>query len=314
MEDEIDQFCFTEDVGLSKKPVDISNSETESVDISSIHPRQLIITQIDSESEEEEDQMDQKKRPGLRGLLARNKGGSSKEVPKTQPPEIPVPPPPTDPGLLPMPNLKKRRPDQGSEEGELAPRKENKQEKTTKDPRDKRGSSVDSRDEVKVHQPQQFWASRLEMDGAVIPYDASIWDTQRGHANYLAQALQQPLLLPREMESISRMKQPDLFMSLKKDLAMVIRSSIFHIFKISYIYIYMICQAHSQLHLLSPCKSPNKFMWLRIGYEGQPLTLTLKSRTDMMLKKHSARQTMKEHNWPRSSRLQKMGEKVLRLG
>ena len=50
----------------------------------------------------------------------------------------------------------------------------------------------------------------------------------------------------------------------------------------------MICQAHSQLHLLSPCRSPNKFMWLRTGYEVQPLTLTLKSKIDMMLKKHSA--------------------------
>ena len=55
--------------------------------------------------------MDQKKRPSLSGLLAKNKGGSFKETPKTQPPEIPAPPPPTDPGLMAMPNLKKRRPD-----------------------------------------------------------------------------------------------------------------------------------------------------------------------------------------------------------
>ena len=130
--------------------------------------------------------MDQKKKPGLRGLLAKNKGGSSKEAPKTQPPEIPAPPPPTDPGLLAMPNLKKRRTNQGLEEGKLIPQKENKQQKTTKDLRDKRGSSVDSRDEVEVRWPQQPWASRLEMDGAAIPYDASIWDAPRGHANYLA--------------------------------------------------------------------------------------------------------------------------------
>ena len=98
--------------------------------------------------------MDQKKRPGLRGLLANtNKGGSSKEALKTQPPEIPAPPPPTDLSLLVMPNLKKRRPDQGLEEGELVPCKENKQQKTTKDPRDKRGNSVDSRDEVEVCWP-----------------------------------------------------------------------------------------------------------------------------------------------------------------
>ena len=84
LEEEIDQFCFVEDKGPSKKPVDISDSETESANLSSIHPKQLVITRIDSESEEEEEERDQKKRPGLKGLLAsRNKGGSSKEAPKT---------------------------------------------------------------------------------------------------------------------------------------------------------------------------------------------------------------------------------------
>ena len=39
------------------------------------------------------------------------------------------------------------------EEGELVPRKENKQQKMTKDPRDKRGNSVDSKDEVEVCRP-----------------------------------------------------------------------------------------------------------------------------------------------------------------
>ena len=61
LEEEIDQFCFVEDVGPSEKLVDISDSKTESVNLSSIHPKQLIITQVDSESEEEEEQMDQKK-------------------------------------------------------------------------------------------------------------------------------------------------------------------------------------------------------------------------------------------------------------
>ena len=112
LEEEIDQFRFVENVRPSEKPVDISDSETNSIDISSVHPKQLVITQIDSESKEEEDHMDQKKRPGLRGLLAKNRGGSSKEASKTQSlPEIPVPPPPTDFSLQVMPNLKKRRTD-----------------------------------------------------------------------------------------------------------------------------------------------------------------------------------------------------------
>ena len=58
----------------------------------------------------------------------------------------------------------------------------------------------------------------------------------RGHANYLAQALQQPILFPRDMDSIRRMKQPDLFMSLKRDLAMVSCPSIIQVFKISFFF------------------------------------------------------------------------------
>ena len=61
LEEEIDQFRFVENVRLSEKLVDISDSETKSINISSVHPKQLIITQVDSKSEEEEEQMDQKK-------------------------------------------------------------------------------------------------------------------------------------------------------------------------------------------------------------------------------------------------------------
>ena len=156
LEEEIDQFRFAEDVGPSEKLVDISDSKTESVNLSSVHPKQLIITRIDSESEEEKEVMDQKKRPGLKGLIAsKNKGGSSKEAPKTQLPAIPPPHPPNDLGLLPMPNLKKRRPYHELEEGEVASRNDNKQQKVAKDPRDKRGASIDSRNKAEVCRPQR---------------------------------------------------------------------------------------------------------------------------------------------------------------
>ena len=153
-----------------------------------------------------------------------------KEAPKTQLPVIPPLPPLTDLGLLAMPNLKKRKPDHELEEGKVALQKENKQQKMAKDPRDKRGPSVDNKDEAKVRRPQQTWAPQLELEGAAILYDALIWDASRGHANYLAQALQQPLLLPRDMDSIQRTKQPDLFMSLKRDLAMVSCSSLIQVY------------------------------------------------------------------------------------
>ena len=39
LEEEIDQFHFMEDVGPSEKLVDISDSEIESVSLSSVHPK-----------------------------------------------------------------------------------------------------------------------------------------------------------------------------------------------------------------------------------------------------------------------------------
>ena len=54
-----------------------------------------------------------------------------------------------------------------------------------------------------------------------IPYDSMIRESSRGHSMYLAQALEQPPLLLKDMEALRRMRQPDLFMSLKRDLAMV---------------------------------------------------------------------------------------------
>ena len=48
-----------------------------------------------------------------------------------------------------MPNLKKKKPVQELEEGEVAPQKGTKQQKT-KDPRDKRATSIDSRDDAEL--------------------------------------------------------------------------------------------------------------------------------------------------------------------
>ena len=75
--------------------------------------------------------------------------------------------------------------------------------------------------EAEVRRPQRTWAPRLELDGTPIPWDASIRSFQVGHSGNIAEALQQPLLLPKDIDAVRRFKQPDLFLSLKRDLAMV---------------------------------------------------------------------------------------------
>ena len=100
-----------------------------------------------------------------------------------------------------------------------------KQQKTTKDPKDKKSSYVDSREEqtlAKVVWPlYRTWSPQLEVDGAAIPWNASIRDYQKAHSAHVAEALEQPLLLPKDMDDARKLKQHELFMSLKMDLAMV---------------------------------------------------------------------------------------------
>ena len=84
-----------------------------------------MIARPDNTSEEEEDEMVLNRgNKGLRELMAaRNKVPTSKEAPKSQVPPILPPPPPlplTNLRLHAIPNLKKKRPVQELEEGEMA--------------------------------------------------------------------------------------------------------------------------------------------------------------------------------------------------
>ena len=83
---------------------------------------------------------------------------------------------------------------------------------------------MDNREEqnlVEVRLQQHAWSPRLEVDGAAISWNASIREYQRGHSTHVAEALEQPLLLPKDMDALRKLKQYDLFLSLKRDLALV---------------------------------------------------------------------------------------------
>jgi len=143
---EIDQFHLKEEGKALERPMELSNSEVNFDRSSATHPPKLVVARIDNNSEEEKD-MALNSRKGLKDLVAgRNKGSSSKEAPKTQlPPNPPLPPLPSPLSLLPDLNLqKKKRKENDIEEGEIAPLRGPKQQKTTKDrPRE---TSVESRE------------------------------------------------------------------------------------------------------------------------------------------------------------------------
>ena len=83
---------------------------------------------------------------------------------------------------------------------------------------------MDSQEEPPVAQvprPARTWLPKLEVDGVPIAYDASFRHYRGGHAGLVAEALEQPLLLPKDMEAYRNFNHPELFLSLKRELAMV---------------------------------------------------------------------------------------------
>ena len=63
-----------------------------------------------------------------------------------------------------------------------------------------------------------IWNPSLELDRALLPLDSSIRDFQKGKVGYVANALEQPLLLPQDMANLRSLKKHKVFLTLKRDL------------------------------------------------------------------------------------------------
>ena len=160
------------------------------------------ITYIADTTDEEED-MTPKTGPTLKELMRnRNKVPSPHDKNKSKQSANPPPPPPQAPadlGLKPNPDLRRKRPVEPTEEGELGPSKGTKQARPTQEHRGRRAHSVESREEqpvAQVRRSPRTWSPVLEVDGAPIAMDASLRHFRGGHAGRMADALLQPLLLP----------------------------------------------------------------------------------------------------------------------
>ena len=83
---------------------------------------------------------------------------------------------------------------------------------------------MDNREEplvAQVRRPTRTWSPVLEVDGMPITYDTTLRHYREGHAGLVAEALEQSLLLPQDMEAYRTFIHHELFLSLKRDLAIV---------------------------------------------------------------------------------------------
>ena len=109
---------------------------------------------------------------------------------------------------------------------------------------------MDNREEpsaAQVHRSPRTWSPVLEVDGAPIAIDATLRHFRGGYAGMLAEALEQPLLLPQDMAAYRSFNHPDLLLSLKRDLAIVSYSA--HLSFI-YMYLHFITEVTLLLHVL----------------------------------------------------------------
>ena len=130
---------------------------------------------MEDSSDNEEEEMTPKPGPSLRELMkGRNKAHSPQEANKSKPPMNPPPPPPQLPAdleLKPIPELRRKRHQEATEEGEISPPKGSKQQRQSQDQRSRRSNSVDSREELlvaQVRRPTRIWSPKLEVDGVPI--------------------------------------------------------------------------------------------------------------------------------------------------
>ena len=144
--------------------------------------------------------------PSLRDLMKnRNKAPSPQDKNKSKPPVNPPSPQlPADLRLKLNPDLRRKRHTEVTEEGEMGSAKGSKQPRQSQDQRNRRSNSVDSGEEppvAQVRRPTRIWSPKLEVDGVPIAYDASLRHYRGGHAGLVAEALEQPILLPNDMEA-----------------------------------------------------------------------------------------------------------------
>ena len=125
---------------------------------------------------------------------------------------------------------------------------------------------------AQVRRPIRTWSPKLEIDRVPITYDASLRHYRGGHADLVAEALEQPLLLPKDMEAYRNFNHPEFFLSLKRDLAMVSDCIHYSSFILLYFLTFyskgkipLVLSMFFFFFLLFISRSQNKFLWLRSG-------------------------------------------------
>ena len=165
----------------------------------------------------------------LLSLLESHYRDVTPEIPMV--PRPPTPAPPLPPQTDPSDKIRKRDKKGGkgiSKEGEIqeeTPPKQTRGPKATQSQQRKGGEVTKTAPER--HLRVTNWNPPMALDGAPLTSDSSTQDFDNRRAGYIANFVEQALLLPRDMTELCNLKKHEMFLSLKKDLALVCAHLIF---------------------------------------------------------------------------------------
>ena len=97
-----------------------------------------------------------------------------------------------------------------------------------------------------------------------IAYDATLRHYRWRHAGLVAETLEKRLLLPKDMEAYRTFNYPELFLSLKRDLA-VVSDSIHYSSFIHPYFLAFYSKSDIPLFFFLLSRSHSKFLWPRSG-------------------------------------------------
>ena len=108
------------------------------------------------------------------------------------------------------------------EGGKNQPPRETEPQRKAKQPHTMQMKSATEEERRANHQvATPVWVPQMELNRAPLLDNAPIRNFQRGTTRYVADAMEQSLLLPKDMADLRSIRQHEVFLGLKRDLAMV---------------------------------------------------------------------------------------------
>ena len=165
----------------------------------------------------------EKKLPDLLFLLESHTGTTNLEIPIVPRPSTPIPLAPVQTKAA---DKKGKRDKIGGKrpikEGEVQEEALPEPTKVAKVTRAQQRRGVESSDVASERRSRvSNWNPVFELDGSPLREDASICNFDGGRVGYMANAVEQALLLSNDMDELRNLKKHVLFLSVKKDLALV---------------------------------------------------------------------------------------------